>query len=68
MSSWGWLGQRAERVSGAADLCQLMYLGCQFIPRAPSLPHLGKNPPANEVQDPFPEGVFSQGQAFIPKT
>lgn len=67
-SSWGWLGQRVERVFRATDLCQLMYLGCQFIPRAHSLPHLGKNPPANEVQDRFPEGVFSQEQAFISKT
>lgn len=68
-SAWGCPGRRVERVFRASGICQLTALGGRFTPGSTcSLPHLEKNPPTNEAQEPSPEAVFSQDQAFLPKT
>lgn len=68
-SAWGCPRQRVEQVFRASGACQLTDLGCRFTPcRTCSLPHLEKNPPTNEAQEPSPEAAFSQDQASLPKT
>lgn len=68
-SAWGCPGRHVEQVFRASGVCQLTDLGCRFTPCSTcSLPHLEKNPPTNEAQEPSPEAAFSQDQAFLPKT
>lgn len=68
-SAWGCPGQCVEQVFRASGLCQLTDLGCWLTPCSTcSLPHLEKKPPTDEAQEPSPEVVFSQDQAFLPKT